>query len=440
MCTRSHITGARSSISPPASTTACARSIAASAPPLAPGVAWRCRPARQSRFATPIDRKRYWSAYASSLVSRPPPIAPAAPRPVRTASAIALCQSANASSQPICTKPPSLRRSGCVTPIGRCVEADVVAPAIAEPAVGDRVILLDRHRAQQRAVADVGKLPAPDGALRAARLRAVQIPRPRLEAIGFRRERPDRTEFGDVAREIVPVRPVGRRRDDVVRAAILDDELPFVGDHVVEANAPLADDATFFVEHDRRPQVDRLRLARLRIDDVRIAARVRHRVILEIALAALVANRTVERVIDEQQFENDRTSCLDALAARTHDHAFRSRRVASDLQLRHPFDLDQANAAETGRSEFGVIAVDRDFLLDALGGLDQPRALGHRDGHAVDREVDVHAGTVAGTAATRDANCCGKRSSTDFKNGSIESPSAQRFKPVIAPETRSSIS
>ncbi len=37
-------------------------------------------------------------------------------------------------------------------------------------------------------------------------------------------------------------------------------------------------------------------------------------------------------------------------------------------------------------------------------------------------------------------NCSGKRSITDFKNGSIESPSAHRFMPVIVPETRSSIS
>ena len=106
----------------------------------------------------------------------------------------------------------------------------------------------------------VGELLAADGALRAGGLRAGEIPRPRLEAIGLGRQGADGTDLGDVAGEIVTVRPAGRGRDNVARPAILHHELPLVGDDVVEAHAALTDDASLFVEDDRRPEIHRFGL------------------------------------------------------------------------------------------------------------------------------------------------------------------------------------
>ena len=228
--------------------------------------------------------------------------------------------------------------------------------------------------------------------MRAARLRAIQIPRPRLEAVRLRRERADGTELGDVPGEVVAVRRAGCRRDDVAVAAILDDELLVAHDNVVEAHAALADDATLLVENDRRAEIDRLRFAVLRVDDVGRAPAVRHCVILKVALAALIANRAIQRMIDEQQLDHRRASRLGLLAARAHDHAVRRRRVAGDLQLRHAFDLDEADAAEPRRTELRVIAVNRDFLLHGARGFDEQRALGNFDGDAVDRQLHVIAG------------------------------------------------
>src|SRR5262249_34862766 len=100
--------------------------------------------------------------------------------------------------------------------IGRLVEADIVAAAIAEPSIGNGVVL-DRHRPQQRAVAHVGILLTTDGALRAGRLRPIEIPGARFEAIGLRGQRADRAELRDVAGKVVVVRTAGCRRDDVAR-------------------------------------------------------------------------------------------------------------------------------------------------------------------------------------------------------------------------------
>ncbi len=121
------------------------------------------------------------------------------------------------------------------------------------------------------------------------------------------------------------------------------------------------------------------------IRNVGVRTRVRHRVILQIALAPFIANRTVERMIDEKELEHHRAPGVDFIATRAHDHAVAYDRIAGDLQLRHAFDFHQTDAAESRRPEFSVITIDRNLLLDRLCSFDQQRALRHAQGHAVDR-------------------------------------------------------
>ncbi len=92
-------------------------------------------------------------------------------------------------------------------------------------------------------------------------------------------------------------------------------------------------------------------------------------------------------MIHEEELEHHRASGLDAIALRSHDHALGRHRVARNLQLGHAFDLDHADAAESRRAELGVIAVDRNLLLDRLRRLDEQRAFRHGNRHAVDRDV-----------------------------------------------------
>jgi len=65
------------------------------------------------------------------------------------------------------------------------IEADVVASPIAKPAVGSRIVVRFRHRAQDRSVTLVHVHPAADAALRATCRGPHVVPRPRLEPIGL---------------------------------------------------------------------------------------------------------------------------------------------------------------------------------------------------------------------------------------------------------------
>ena len=109
--------------------------------------------------------------------------------------------------------------------------------------------------------------------------------------------------------------------------------------------------------------------------------------ILERTLAALVAHRAVERVIDQQELEHAGARVDDVRASAVHDdHAFGDRRRARRLQLRHLLDLDDADAARAVDAEARVIAVvgNPDAGLD--GRLEDGPALFGRDGLPVDRQ------------------------------------------------------
>ncbi len=237
---------------------------------------------------------------------------------------------------------------------------------------------------------------------------------------------------------MMPVRCARCGSDDVAVAAIFDDELLVAHDDVVEAHATLADDATLFVEYDRGPEVDGLGLAGLGIHDVRRSAPVCHRIILEVAFAALVADRTIQRMIDEQQLDDRRPARVGFLAARAHDHSVGDLRVARNLQLGHTLDLDEADATQPCRAQLAMVAVDRNLLIDDARRFDEQRALRHGELDAVDREL--HEVSHGYSPASLASKASGKRTSTDFKNGSIESPSGQRLMPVIAALTRCNIS
>ena len=100
-----------------------------------------------------------------------------------------------------------------------------------------------------RIVADVLQ---PTRAARADGRHVLDVPRPRVEAVQRRRERADRAELDDVARERRAVRLVLEGRDLRVRAAVPRDELAVLGDVLGEARAAVAEDAALAVERDER--------------------------------------------------------------------------------------------------------------------------------------------------------------------------------------------
>ena len=99
------------------------------------------------------------------------------------------------------------------------------------------------------------------------------------------------------------VRLVLEGGDHRQRTAVLGDQLPVFGDVLGEPRAAVAEDAPLPVEGDQRADRDRLVERPLREPAFACCRAPAERQILERALAALVADRAVERVVDEDELE-----------------------------------------------------------------------------------------------------------------------------------------
>src|SRR5204863_9593135 len=133
--------------------------------------------------------------------------------------------------------------------------------------------------------------------------------------------------------------------DEAVVAALEEDELMVFGDLLREAHAAIAEDAALAVDRHERRQLERLLEVALGLDEARAARAPAVGDVLQWALAALVADRAVEWMVDEQELDDRVLRVLDAIAGRHDDHALLYGRRARRLQLRYALDLDQAHAA-----------------------------------------------------------------------------------------------
>ena len=134
-----------------------------------------------------------------------------------------------------------------------------------------------------------------------------------------------------------------------------------------------------------------------------LALAVGHGLVLQRALAALVAHRAVERVVDEQQLHHaalrllgDRRGQLGA-----DHHALGAGRGARGQRLELALDLDQALPAGADRVEQRVVAEPRYLDAEQLGGPDHQRALGDGDLEAVDGDGDAVRRHAAGIGRAR---------------------------------------
>src|SRR6185437_1987491 len=153
-----------------------------------------------------------------------------------------------------------------------------------------------------------------------------------------------------------------------------------------KTGAPRAQHTAFAVEQHLRRNGDRLGVRALHVAESRFGVAVRHRLVLQRALAALVAHRAVERVVDEQQFDDAVLRLLGhgRGVLRLYDHAFGDRGRARRHRLLLALDLDQALTAGADRVEQWVLAETRDLDADELGRPNHQRALGHRNLEPID--------------------------------------------------------
>ena len=172
----------------------------------------------------------------------------------------------------------------------------------------------------------------------------------------------------------------------VAAAAEVDQRIS--GDLGREAGAAAALDAALTVEQDEVADRDRLLEVPLLLDEARLARTERERLVLERALAAAVADRAVERVVDEEELEHAVLHGLDRRALRAHDHAVGDGRRAGDLEAAQTLDLDEAHPAHADRLHALVVTEARDVGAVLLRDLDQQLTARRLDLAAVDRDLD----------------------------------------------------
>ncbi len=218
-----------------------------------------------------------------------------------------------------------------------------------------------------------------------------QLPRTRLEAEHLVGQRADRTDIDDIAAEFAVDRLADISTDLEHFAAAHAAQFGAAGDFGHEAYATRALDAARHVCGDERTEI-LVRHDAFALGEARDRAAVAHRQILQLALAALVADRAVERMIDQQEFHDVALRRQCALRLRVDFHAFHDRRGTGRLRLRHRLaahlGLDHAHAAIGRDRQLVVVAETRDRNAGLVGGRDDHRVLRHLQRLAVDLDVD----------------------------------------------------
>ncbi|GAA3416768.1 hypothetical protein GCM10018952_46180 [Streptosporangium vulgare] len=229
--------------------------------------------------------------------------------------------------------------------------------------------------------------------------RGDQVERAGLEAVRGTGERAHRADLHGVAGEVGLERASVGGGDLLLGPALEEVDERVSGDLVGEADAARALDAALTVEQHLGGERDRLVEGPLLLHEAALALAVGHGLVLQRALAALVADRAVERVVQEQQLHHAALRLLGDRGGELglHDHALGDLDRAGGLRLGEApavagvGDVHQALAAVGGRLQQRVVAEPGDLDAEQLGRPDDQSAL--RDAHleAVDGDGDqVH--------------------------------------------------
>jgi hypothetical protein len=156
-----------------------------------------------------------------------------------------------------------------------------------------------------------------------------------------------------------------------------------------------------------------------------VAAAIGHRLVLQVAFAALVADRAIERMVDQQELHHPLARLADAGRVGEDLLIVRGRQRAAGLGLGRPgLHLDQAHPAIAGDGQPLVIAEARDLLAGKLAGLEHRRALRHFDLDTVD--LDHRHRGAGGVAKTVSAAASAKAPRIISGELTMRAPCVQR--------------
>ena len=262
---------------------------------------------------------------------------------------------------------------------------DLIARLVGDPLLV-HVVVDPRQDAQHFAAAAVEPDVRPAGVGHVDRERLLELPRPRLEGVRPRCQRADRAQVDDIGAHLVGGGFFEIGGDLHVLAAIERADFVDARHFLGEAHAAGAMDAAGHLRLDQRTHVF-LGDGALVLVIAAGAPAIGHGLILQIALAALIADRAIERVVDQQEFHHALAGLADHFAVGADRLTLGGRQCAARLRLGRPRrDFDQAHAAIAGDGQPLVIAEARDFLAGEFAGLQDGGALRDFEFDAVDSE------------------------------------------------------
>src|SRR5690606_3200070 len=188
------------------------------------------------------------------------------------------------------------------------VEAALLQAVVREAALVGDPLLVDvlvqaRHDAHDLGRARVDPDVAADRIEDVDRFGLAQLPGAGAVFVGLGVERADRAQVDDVALQFGFQGALDPGADLLVLAAVHHAELLDPGDLVEEADAARAVDAAGHVGRDQRPEV-LVEHAALVLFEARVIRPVEQGQVLQVALAALIADRAVERMVDQEELEH----------------------------------------------------------------------------------------------------------------------------------------
>src|SRR5262249_41852214 len=131
----------------------------------------------------------------------------------------------------------------------------------------------------------------------------LQKPNAHLEAKIFRGQGPNRTDIDRVQRIIIVKRFARVMRERVVTATIYEAQRIVAYYIFREADAARTKNAALNIQNNARTKVDLLGFVDLRFDKSALGLSIIDRVLLQFAFARLVADRAIQRMVNQQEFE-----------------------------------------------------------------------------------------------------------------------------------------
>ena len=237
----------------------------------------------------------------------------------------------------------ALAHHGRFETIARVDAFVTVAIAIGDPGFVDGIILT-WHHAHELAAQYMPIQIRADAVVRRHQCGLGHFPGASTIAERLGVERAHRAQVDDVARELVLHGAFDVGADFHLLATTRGAEFLYAGDVLAETDAACAVNAARHVGGDQRADVFVFHHALAFVETRRVAAEA-HGEILQLALAALIADRAIERVIDEQEFHGGFLRANGLRALRENLHALANGRGAGRQRLRRLFHFHEAHAA-----------------------------------------------------------------------------------------------